>query len=52
MNQKINLKKMVLTALFTALTCVATILIKIEMPATHGYLNIGDCFVLLSLIHI
>lgn len=48
MNQRINLKKMVLTALFTALTCVATALIKIEMPATQGYLNIGDCFVLLG----
>ena len=48
MNQRINLKKMVLTALFTALTCVATTLIKIEMPATQGYLNIGDCFVLLG----
>lgn len=43
-----NLKKMVLTALFTALTCVATILIQIQMPATNGYVNLGDCFVLLG----
>ena len=43
-----NLKKMILTALFTALTCVATMLIQIQMPATQGYVNIGDCFVLLG----
>lgn len=39
---------MVLTALFTALTCVATMVIQIQMPATQGYVNIGDCFVLLG----
>lgn len=48
MNQKINLKKMVLTSLFTALTCLATSLIKIETPITNGYINIGDGFVLLG----
>ena len=48
MQEKISLKKMVLTALFAALTCVATMLIEIPMPATQGYVNIGDCFVLLG----
>ena len=48
MKEKISLKKMVLTALFAALTCVATMLIEIPMPATQGYVNIGDCFVLLG----
>ena len=48
MKQKFTLRKMVLTALFTALTCVATMLIQIQMPATQGYVNIGDCFVLLG----
>ncbi len=48
MKQAFNLKKMVLTALFTALVCVSTLLIQIQMPATQGYVNIGDCFVLLS----
>ena len=48
MKEQFNLKKMVLTALFTALTCIATMLIQIQMPATQGYVNIGDCFVLLG----
>lgn len=48
MKEQLNLKKMILTALFTALTCVATILIQIQMPTTQGYVNIGDCFVLLG----
>lgn len=41
-----NIKKMVIGALFTALVCVATIVIKYPIPI--GYLNLGDCIVLLS----
>lgn len=37
----------VLTALFAALTCVATMFIRIPSP-TGGYLNLGDGVVLLS----
>ena len=48
MRKQFTLRKMVLTALFAALTCVATMLIQIQMPATQGYVNIGDCFVLLG----
>lgn len=48
MGGQLNLKRMILTALFTALTCVATLLIQIQTPVTQGYVNIGDCFVLLS----
>lgn len=40
-------KKIVLTALIASLTCVATMLIKIPSPL-KGYLNLGDCVVLLS----
>ena len=40
-------RKLVLAALFTALTCVATMVIQIPSP-TQGYVNLGDCFVLLS----
>lgn len=43
-----KLRKMTLTALFTALTYVATTLIQIQMPATQGYINLGDCFVLMG----
>lgn len=39
--------KLVLAALFAAITCVAT-MITIPLPITNGYVNLGDCFVLLS----
>lgn len=38
---------MVYTALFTALTCVATMIIQIPSPM-NGYVNLGDAMVLLS----
>ena len=44
--KKIPTKKLVLTALFTALTMVATMFIRIPLPL--GYVNLGDAFVLLS----
>lgn len=40
-------KKIVIAAMFAALCCVATIIIKIPYPP-NGYLNLGDCVVLLS----
>ncbi len=40
-------KKLVMTALFAAIVCVATMIIKIPSPL-KGYLNLGDCVVLLS----
>ena len=40
-------KKLVFSALFAALTCVMTMLIKIPSPL-KGYLNLGDFAVLLS----
>ena len=43
-----KLTKLILAALFAALTCAATMLIHIPMPATNGYINLGDCVVLLS----
>ena len=36
-----------MTALLAALTCVATMIIKIPSPL-KGYLNLGDCVVLLA----
>lgn len=41
-------RKTVLTALFMAIICVATLVIQIPSPATNGYFNLGDCFVLLA----
>lgn len=42
-----NTKKFTLTAMFAALTCVATMVIHIPSP-TNGYINMGDAVVLLG----
>lgn len=39
-------KKMVLTALMASMVCVVTMLVQIPSPL-KGYVNIGDCIVLL-----
>ena len=40
--------KIVITALFAALVCVATMLVQIPITATGGYANLGDCVVLVA----
>ncbi len=40
-------QKIVMSALISALVCVATMIIKIPSPL-KGYINLGDCVVLLS----
>ena len=35
-------RKLVYAALFAALTCVMTMIVKIPVPATGGYVNLGD----------
>lgn len=42
-----HIKRLVFAALLAALVCVATMVIQIPSPA-NGYVNLGDCFVLLS----
>ena len=42
-----KIRKIVLAAMFAALCCVATMIIKIPSPL-KGYLNLGDCIVLLA----
>jgi uncharacterized membrane protein len=44
---KTNVKKLVITSMLAALCCVATMVIKIPSPL-KGYLNLGDCIVLIS----
>ena len=39
--------RLVMTGVLMALACVATMVIQIPSP-THGYMNLGDCVVLLS----
>lgn len=41
-----KIKKIVTSALLAAMTCIATMIIKIPTP-TMGYIHPGDCFVLL-----
>lgn len=44
----IKIKRLVFAALFAALACAATF-IHIPVPSmTNGYVNLGDCFVLLA----
>lgn len=40
--------RLVVAALMAAMACVATMVIKIPITATGGYINLGDCIVLLS----
>ena len=40
-------KKLVMASMFAALCCVTTMIIKIPSPL-KGYLNLGDCVVLLA----
>ena len=43
-----NLKKLILAALFAALSCVATMSIRIPTSGTGGYIHPGDAIVILS----
>ena len=44
---KTKTQKIVISSMLAALCCVATMIIKIPSPL-KGYLNLGDCIVLLS----
>lgn len=43
-----KVRKLTMAALFTALCCVATMIIKIPTPGTGGYVHLGDAFVVLA----
>ena len=46
MNRRLSLS--VTASMLAALTCVATMIIKVPTIGTNGYVNIGDCMVLVS----
>ena len=46
-NERDKVRKLIMTALMTALTCVLTLAIRIPSP-TKGYMNLGDSAVLLG----
>lgn len=41
-----SLRRLVLSALFAALACIATLVIQLHV-SPNGYINLGDCIVLL-----
>lgn len=45
--KKSNIQKLTVAALFAAIICVATFVIKIPTPGTGGYIHLGDAFVIL-----
>jgi uncharacterized membrane protein len=46
-----NVKELALLALFMALVAVATMIVRVPIPQTNGYMNLGDSMVLLSGIY-
>lgn len=44
----ISAKKLTQTAMFAALACVATMIIRIPTPGTGGYIHPGDAVIVLS----
>lgn len=47
MSNKTSIRKLISASLLAALVCVATMIIKVPSPL-NGYINLGDCVVLLS----
>lgn len=45
--KKNKIQKITITALFAALTYVATMILKIPTPGTSGYIHLGDALVIL-----
>ena len=45
-----HLVKPVTASVFAALICVATMVVNIPIPATKGYINLGDCVILLGAV--
>ena len=45
--QRQKLKTTIISAMFAALICVATMVVKIPTPL-NGYINLGDCLVLVA----
>ena len=43
-----SIQKLVISALLAAMTCVATMIIKIPIQATGGYINLGDGVAIIS----
>jgi len=42
---KIGLKELCAAGVFTGIVCMATLVLKIDIPATQGYFNLGDSMI-------
>jgi len=40
-----EIRRLVRVALLTALVAVATLVLRVPMPATEGYINVGDAII-------
>lgn len=45
-----KIKEMVYAALFAALICVATFIIRVPSPVTNGYTHLGDGFIFIAVL--
>ena len=45
---RFNTKTLAITSIFTVFTCVATCVLKVDIPQTKGYFNIGDSAVYIT----
>ncbi|MGD2249296.1 MAG: ECF transporter S component [Candidatus Methanofastidiosia archaeon] len=44
----INARELAISAIFAAVVCAATLIIRIPVPATAGYINLGDSMIFVS----
>lgn len=42
---KLGVKELSIIAVFTAVICVATMILKLDIPATRGFFNVGDSMI-------
>ena len=49
-NRNKSINKMVLTAMMMCMIIVMTIIIRIPIPATQGYIHLGDCMIFFSVL--
>ncbi len=50
MNKPLSVRDLTLIGLLTALVAVATMIIKVPIPATQGYIHLGDSMIFLAAI--
>lgn len=49
-NHKSRINKLVLTAMMMCMVVVMTMIIRIPVPATQGYIHLGDCMIFFSVL--